>query len=301
LRAENTALVFDVQRFSIHDGPGIRTVVFFKGCAMKCVWCQNPEAVQPTVELAYYEERCLHGCRLCVDVCPDDALRDAVSQRLDFDLCTLCGKCVDVCPAEALVRVGREASADELFEEVVKDLPFYQSSSGGVTFSGGEPVLHSAFLRSFLPRLRPAGIHVALETAGHYTFDLLEPLLPFVDLVLFDLKVMDGARHELLTSRGNDLIHANLRRLLDGETPLSVRMPVIPGSNTDDADLEALAVFLTRLGVDEITLLPYNHLWEAKLPRLNTARTTLGISPPEPAYYRDLSEKLAGRGVRAKF
>jgi pyruvate formate lyase activating enzyme len=300
LKAEETALVFDVQRFSIHDGPGIRTVVFFKGCGMKCVWCQNPEAVQPRVELAYYEERCLSGCRECVDVCPDDALRSARSQRVDFDRCTLCGKCVDVCPTEALVRVGRETSARELFEEVVKDLPFFQASNGGVTFSGGEPVLHSAFLRTFLPRLRRAGIHVALETAGHYAFDLLQPLLPFVDLILFDLKVMDAARHERLTSQGNDFIHANLKRLLAAPAPLSIRMPVVPGSNTDDANLEATAAFLTGLGVDEITLLPYNHFWEAKLPRLNTGRTALGVSPPEPAYYQALSGKFARRGLRVQ-
>ena len=240
----DTAVVFDVQRFSIHDGPGIRTVIFFKGCAMDCVWCQNPEAVDAAPELAYYPERCLVGCVACVAACPETALRAAITDRVDWTRCTVCGDCVAVCPADALRVVGREWTADDLLVEVARDHRFYEASGGGITLSGGEPVLHSAFLQEFLPLARLRGLHVALETAGLYPFALLAPLLPLVDLVLFDLKVMDASTHQRLTAQDNDQILSNLRRLCAAGPPLDVRMPVVPDTNTDDANVAATARFL---------------------------------------------------------
>ena len=295
----DTAVVFDVQRFSIHDGPGIRTVIFFKGCAMDCVWCQNPEAVQAAPELAYYPERCLVGCIDCVTACPEVALRQHIDDRVDWARCTVCGKCVDVCPADALRVVGREWTVDDLLVEVSRDHRFFDASGGGITLSGGEPVLHSAFLQEFLPMARLRGLHIALETAGLYPFALLAPLLPLVDLVLFDLKVMDTSTHQRLTAQDNEQIHANLRALCAAGPPLDVRMPVVPDTNTDDANVAATARFLAELDVRQLTLLPYNHLWEAKLPRLRTARRPLGLTPPEPAFYAELSARFAAHGVAA--
>jgi pyruvate formate lyase activating enzyme len=294
------ALVFDVQRFSLHDGPGIRTVVFFKGCALACAWCQNPEAMRAGPELAYYEEECVDGCSLCVDVCPEDAIRRQRAARVDFERCTGCGLCVEACPGLALRAVGRPRSARELLDEVLRDRPFFESSGGGLTLSGGEPVLQSAFLRELLPLARAEGLHVAVETSGAYPFALLEPLLPWLDLVLFDVKLVDADRHERATSRRNEHVLANLRELARRRVPLEVRLPVVPGWNTDAENVAATARLLAGLGVGSITLLPYNHLWEAKLPRLGQERRALGILPPDDAFYERLRDEFARGGLAAR-
>jgi pyruvate formate lyase activating enzyme len=294
-----TATIFDIQRFSVHDGPGIRTVVFFKGCGLSCVWCHNPEAVKRTPELAYYKERCLDGCRQCLDVCPEDALRQQRSDRVRFDRCTACGDCVDVCPANALTLVGREVTAQALLEEVRRDRPFYVATGGGITLSGGEPLLHGVFLQHFLPLAKRERLHVTMETGGSASFGVLEKILSWVDLVLFDLKVIDPARHERLTGATNARIHENLARLVGRQTPLVVRMPVVPGMNTDDENIAATAKLLERLGLHDIDLLRYNHLWEAKLPRLATERRPLGIRPPQPSFYEAMCQTFSRHGVRA--
>ncbi|HSJ96752.1 MAG TPA: glycyl-radical enzyme activating protein, partial [Myxococcota bacterium] len=245
-------------------------------------------------------ERCLPGCALCVPICPEQALRVDRAERVVFARCTSCGACLDVCPTAALRQIGRRVGVEALLAELLRDCPFYEASGGGVTFSGGEPVLHSAFLAELLPRLRRERLHVALETSGHYPFTLLEPLLPCVDLVLYDLKVMDPAAHERLTGHGNAQIHANLRRLLASGAAVEVRMPVVPDRNTSEANVAATARLLAELGVRSLTLLPYNHLWEAKLPRLGTARQPLGIRPPDPAFYAALQRAFAEHGLAAQ-
>jgi pyruvate formate lyase activating enzyme len=292
------AIVFDVQRFSLHDGPGIRTVIFFKGCALACAWCQNPEAMRAGPELAYYEEECIEGCALCVDVCPEGAIRPQRAARVDFGRCTGCGRCAPVCPGRALRTIGRPRSAPELLDEVLRDRPFFESSGGGVTLSGGEPVLHSAFLGELLPLARAERLHVAVETSGAYPFALLEPLLPWLDLVLYDVKLADAARHERCTARGNEQVLANLRELARRGVPLEVRMPVVRLEHRPDN--VAAARLLGELGLGSITLLPYNHLWEAKLPRLGQERRALGIRPPEDAFYERLRDDFARSGLAAR-
>jgi pyruvate formate lyase activating enzyme len=292
-------IVFDVQRFSIHDGPGIRTVVFLKGCAMNCAWCQNPEAVRPLPELAYYADRCLAGCSECVPACPERALRPDRAARVDWARCTVCGECIDVCPANALVRVGRSVSAPELLAEVLRDRQFFDVSGGGLTLSGGEPLVQPRFLNTFLPLAKGAGLHVALETAGYYPFSALESLLPFVDLVLFDIKVIDSEEHARWTGRDNRLVHDNLRALVARTVALEIRLPVVPGVNTESDHVAATAAFLCQLGVPRLTLLPYNHFWEAKLPRLATDRRPLGITVPDGAYYTALCQAFRREGIDA--
>jgi pyruvate formate lyase activating enzyme len=294
------AMIFDVQRFSIHDGPGIRTVVFFKGCGLRCAWCHNPEAVRHPPELAYYQERCLSGCRDCVGVCPEDAIADRRNNRVRFDRCTACGDCIDVCPADALVRVGREIEAGDLLEEVARDRSFFDASGGGVTLSGGEPFLQGAFLRRFLPLAKDARLHVAVETGGSCSFAVIESLIPYIDLVLFDVKLMDAVAHECFTGTRNEKVHANLTRLVESGVPLVVRMPVVPEVNSGEENVAATARFLRRLGIREIQLLPYNHLWEAKLPRLATERAPLGIRPPLPGFYEDVCGLFARHGMAAR-
>jgi len=189
------ALVVEVQRFSIHDGPGIRTVVFLKGCGLACEWCQNPESIRAGPEISYAAARCPEGCVLCLSACPEDALRDVREGRVDFARCTACGACVEPCPTGALRVVGREMDVPTLLGAVLRDRPFYEASGGGVTFSGGEPVHQARFLGALLPAAKREGLHLAVETSGHYPFALVEPLLPWLDLLLFDLKVMDPAAH----------------------------------------------------------------------------------------------------------
>ena len=295
-----TATVFDIQRFSIHDGPGIRTVVFFKGCSLACAWCQNPEAVRGQPEMAYYPERCVPGCAACVDACPDHALGTDRDRRLDFVRCSVCGRCVDVCPGDALRLIGRPVSVEELLAEVLRDRPFYDASGGGLTLSGGEPALQAPFLRSFLPVARAAGLHIVLETAGCYPARLLDELVPLVDAILFDLKVIDAEAHRRLTTRDNAPVLANLAHLCARGAPVTVRMPVVPGHNTDPANIAATAALLRQVGVRELTLLRYNHLWEAKLPRLATDREPLGVRPPPERLYEELVAAFAQHGVTAE-
>jgi pyruvate formate lyase activating enzyme len=295
-----SATVFDVQRFSIHDGPGIRTVVFFKGCALACEWCQNPEAMSSGPEIAYYEDRCIEGCTRCLAVCEDEALRPEREGRVDFARCTHCGACVEHCPSHALRLIGRRWSARELLSEVGKDRSFFDSSGGGLTLSGGEPVLQSAFLTEFLPLAKQEGLHIALETAGAYAFAHMEPLIPWVDLWLFDLKVVDARRHSHYTGRENGEILANLEHILRLGSCVEVRMPVVPDRNTDAENVARTARLLGELGVPSLQLLPYNHLWEAKLPRLASKGPALGLRPPRDDFYRELSAEFARHGLEAR-
>jgi pyruvate formate lyase activating enzyme len=298
-RDDSVGLVFDVQRFSIHDGPGIRTVVFLKGCSLACRWCQNPEGISPRVELGVWPERCVSGCRACVPTCPSGALVVNGSVKLDVSRCDACGSCLSACPAGALRSVGRPVSAAALLAELEKDAAFYRASGGGVTLSGGEPVLQAAFLRKLLPLVRERGWHVALETAGHYRWSKLEPLLPHLDLVLYDLKLADPGRHREWTGQGNHRVIDNLRRLLETTVEVVVRMPVVPDVNTSAADVGGMAALLDDLGVPELVLLEYNPLWEAKLPHLSEPRRPLGLERPDDALYVELVDTFAQRGVRA--
>ena len=307
------AVVFDVQRFSIHDGPGIRTTVFFKGCALDCRWCQNPEGRARRPELSYHADRCLEAgpaqgragepvaCGRCLPACPENALLDRVLDRVRWDACTHCGACVEVCPSRALVQVGERYTAERLLAEVLTDQPFYEASGGGVTLSGGEPVLHAKFLREFLPRARAAGLDLTLETSGQYPFGLLEPLLPELDRVFFDVKAGGRERHLQLVGRDDALIFANLAALLGrpDRPEVEVRMPVIPGLNDGEDSIAQLAARLLALGVTRLTLLPYNHLWEAKLAHLDTHQVPLGVEPQPPEYYEHVAERFAAHGIAA--
>lgn len=297
-------LVFDVQRFSIHDGPGIRTVVFFKGCGLDCKWCQNPEGRRRVPELSYHADRCVAGCSACVQACPEQALLDRVDDRVRWAACTHCGACIDPCPSGALEIVGELRTVDDLLGEILLDQPFHAASGGGLTLSGGEPVLHAAFLAQLLPKARAAGLHVALETGGQYRFEALEGLLPLLDLVLYDVKAGGRERHLKLVGHDDRQIQDNLRRLLRAApghgVEVEVRMPVVPGLNDGDESVEILATELSELGVEALTLLAYNHLWEAKIPRLDTPRVALGIGARDRAYYEELADRFSRLGIAAR-
>lgn len=295
-RAE-LATIFDIQRFSIHDGPGIRTAVFFKGCSLRCRWCHNPESISPRPELAFYAHRCLEGGQ-CAHACTVDAIRMDLPERVLREDCTACGDCATVCPSEALKLIGKRHTVDDLLHECLADAVFFETSGGGITLSGGEPVLQAPFLGLFLPRLRAQGIHVLLETAGHYPWRLLEPLLPHLDHIYYDWKVSEPALYKAHTGHTSKHIEHNLAQLVSRAIPLTVRVPLIPGLTGDVVQAPILGRTLRRLGMARVILLPYNRLWEAKLLRLDTCQEPLGLSQ-EVVDEPGIIAALAREGVTA--
>ena len=268
-RDSQEGLLFDVQRFSLHDGPGIRTTLFFKGCPLRCRWCQNPESHTPAPEMAFYRERC-EGCFRCEAVCPEQAITRRPEARIDFSRCSACGACTAVCRQLAIVTIGCAWPVDRLVAELVQDRDFYEDSGGGVTLSGGEPMGQHAYLARLLPRLKAEGLHVALETCGMFAWKQIESLLPHLDLIYFDLKHMAPDTHKSLTGKDNALIKENFKRLAPRCARLRARMPLVPGMNDDEANLRATARFLRENRQDRIHCLPYHNLGEAKLARLQT-------------------------------
>lgn len=269
------ALVFDVQRFSIHDGPGIRTTVFFKGCPLRCCWCQNPESLRPRPELAFYADRCRHH-GACREACPQEAISDG-DERVIRQRCSACGLCEAACPYGAFRVVGREVTVDELLEEVLRDQPFYQTSGGGVTLSGGEPTLQMQAAGALARRCRERGVSVGLQTCGAFGWKAFAPYLPALSFIHFDLKLMDPARHRELTGAGNETILANARRLVEAGAPVEFRLPVVPGLTDAASNLEQAAAFLRELGVRKLQLLRYHRLGQSKLARLGFPLAALEI------------------------
>ncbi|NQS91710.1 MAG: glycyl-radical enzyme activating protein [Chloroflexi bacterium] len=262
-------LIFDIKRFSIHDGPGIRSTVFLKGCPLSCSWCHNPESQSFKPELVFRPERCL-VCGECVDVCPHGSaqLVDGIIQQ-DRALCQINGACVEVCYPGAREIIGTEVNPQEVLEELIKDEVFYQESGGGVTFSGGEPLAQPDFLEETLKLCKNAGLATTLDTCGSALWANLERQLPFLDLVLYDLKILDDKQHQLYTGRSNREILENYQLLIQSDVEMVVRRPVIPGVNNSQEQINQLGVFIKENnGVQKIDLLPYHALSADKYLRL---------------------------------
>jgi pyruvate formate lyase activating enzyme len=240
-------IIFDIQSYAIHDGPGIRTCVFFKGCPLRCAWCHNPESQMKKPEMAHRESKCT-GCGRCVEACPREALvmKDTVIRIAGR--CIACGNCAEACLDEAMERIGYEISAGEVAGIIERDKPFYDDSGGGVTLTGGEPTAQAGFLFELCAELRKRGIHVALETCGYFDKKLVDRLVDSVDLFLFDVKHLSERRHKEATGTGNRRILENFRALVDraGEDRVVPRIPVIPGFNADDKSIESTALFLAE-------------------------------------------------------
>jgi len=257
-------LIVDLKRNSLDDGPGIRTVVFFKGCPLRCSWCQNPEAVSPLPQMGRDVGLC-HGCRRCVEVCPQGVARPAPEPE-PSDRCQHCGRCVDACPAAARRLWGSRWRVDELGHELGRDEPFFRRSGGGVTLSGGEPAVFARFAGELASRLRSSGAQVLLETSGYFRWGpFAEHLLPHLSAIYFDLKLEDEQEHRLHTGRSNRLILENLARLRRSPgIELLVRVPLVPGITDAARNLVAIAQRLRALEIGRVALLPYNPTWLAK-------------------------------------
>lgn len=291
------AIIFDIKGFAVHDGPGIRTTVFLKGCPLRCDWCHNPESQAGQPVLAQFRRNCI-GCGKCLQRCPNGALSQGEHGIvIDRSRCQACGECARTCYAEALVIRGRAMTVEQVMVEVRKDIPFYQNSGGGMTLSGGEPLQQPEFTLALLKAAKSEGLHTCLDTCGYAPWPVLAQMLPYVDMVLYDLKGINPALHRLRTGRPNSLIMQNLRGLTSDGVQVKVRLPLIPGFNDRVEDIRDFAQFLANLDqVPPVEILPYHKLGEGKYEALGIANGLHLEPPPRPAV-EALAEVARGLGV----
>ena len=310
--------VFNIQKYSLHDGPGIRTTVFLKGCPLCCPWCHNPESQKPEPEVIFFETRCV-GCGSCVKVCPagvaGNFLTTLANSRTVCDTnihsppashagCTACGLCVQACAYGAREVVGKSMSADEVMSEVLRDRIFYDQSGGGVTFSGGEPMMQPEFLRELLLRCRAEGLRTTVDTSGFAAWEAFEAVVPLVDVFLYDVKLMDETRHRQYVGTPNRLILDNLRRLAPLASSLGkavlARVPLIPGINDDVLNIESTGEFLQECGIRQVSVLPYHQMGIEKYRRLGREYGLPGIAPPSEEAVKRVVDTLGGYGLSVK-
>lgn len=304
MSSDTTGTVFNIQRYSIHDGGGIRTLVFLKGCPLRCLWCSNPESYGGAPQLGYIESRCVgaESCGApCVAACPRGAvaLNEEGKAVIDRDKCDDCGKCAEACSKGALKIVGRAMTVAEVMAEVEKDRPFYRRSGGGLTLGGGDPLAQYQFAVELLGAAHRSYINTALETCGHAPWPHFEPVLEHVDLLQFDIKHMDPARHKELTGVSNELILDNLRKVRSVMSPrdVIVRIPVVPGCNDSDDNIRATVEFAAGLGFVRVELIPYHRLGASKYAQYGMANPLPDCEPPAEAEMARLREIVAACGA----
>lgn len=295
-----TGVIFNLQRYSIHDGPGIRTVVFLKGCSLRCWWCHNPESQILASELIFSEQSCL-GCGRCVENC----LKGAISFQkgkvvIDRQMCILCERCSKSCPTNALEMIGRKMTVEQVMTEIRKDLIFYDQSGGGVTFSGGEPFFQFEYLDQLLDCCNREEIHTVIDTAGWISEDKLLHLAPKVNLFLYDLKLMNKEKHEKYTGVSNDLILNNLQKLAQLTDQIFIRIPIIPGINDDLKNMQKTAKFLSKLKIEQVYLLPYHNIGIDKYKKSKINYNLGDVRSPSAEKMCELSEVLQTKGLQVK-
>jgi pyruvate formate lyase activating enzyme len=293
--------VFNIQHYSIHDGPGIRTTVFVTGCPLRCIWCQNPESQSLKPQLFFTLEKCT-GCGDCVQVCPCKAITvNNGKSHTDRGLCQGTGECVAACPNEARTIMGKEMTATEVFHDVIADKMFYETSGGGVTISGGEPLAQPGFTTALLQMCKNAGLSTALDTCGCADWNTFKNILPYVDIVLFDFKHMDTAAHQKLTGVNNESILENAVKIVKEFLDISfiARIPIVPDCNDSSENIKATARFIKGLGKPvKVHLLPYHRLGETKYLRLEKS-SSLKIIPPTAEHMDDLRLLAESCGTEA--
>ncbi|SLM29841.1 PflC2 [Desulfamplus magnetovallimortis] len=339
--AENVkCTIFDIKKYAIHDGPGIRTTLFFKGCPMSCIWCHNPEGISMLPEVVYDSSRCI-GCGECVAICPEKALTihsafamensgndtedltffnetsDSVTEASAFVmkhsgsvtegsvsvvknkiLCAFCGECVKRCPSTAQERVGKVFRVAELLQLIENDLPFYETSGGGVTFSGGEPLMQWKALLALLKGCKDLDIHTAVDTSGFASRDVIRRVAPYTDLFLFDLKIMDDNLHRKYTGVSNEMILSNLELLALLGASVIIRIPLIHKVNDDDKNLNACGSFLASLtGIKDVNLLPFHDFQKSKYKKFGITYRAENLSSPTESGIADAIKKLSSFGL----
>lgn len=293
----NTALIGNLQKYSIHDGPGIRTTVFFKGCPLLCAWCHNPEDQVFQPEIVWQKDKCI-GCLSCVAACPAQALH-ATEQGIVIDRarCTRCGACSEACPTLAMERIGTEMSIEALMQEIDKDAAFYEQSHGGVTLSGGEPLSQDEAALALLAACKQRGYHTAVDTCGYVPQRVFEQALPLTDLFLYDVKHLDHDMHEKYMKTPNEPILRNLRWLAAHHANIWVRVPLIPTVNDSDEHIERIGQLMRELGLKEVFLLPYHKMAAAKYHRLQLPYTLSQLADPPAALVEQKAALLTRKGL----
>ncbi|MBF0230342.1 MAG: glycyl-radical enzyme activating protein [Desulfamplus sp.] len=322
----DNCIIFDIKKYAIHDGPGIRTTIFFKGCPLSCRWCHNPEGLNFNPTIVYDKKRCI-GCMFCIDACPRKALsvkqNGIYADSANLNLCDQCSAffsasvnlcdqclaffCADVCPTKARESVGKIYTIKNLLEIIEKDIPFYENSGGGVTFSGGEPLSQWRPLLSLLQNCRKLEIHTAVDTTGFVSWSILEQVAEFTDLFLFDLKIIDDDKHKFYTGVSNKTILENLKRVSSGKSKITIRIPVIPSVNDDDINIDETGKFIASLvynqissesgGIQDVNLLPYHDFQESKYRKFGIDYKAQNILPPTQEQIKAVQSKLESFGL----
>lgn len=298
---DSRGIIFNIQRYSIHDGPGIRTTVFIKGCPLRCLWCQNPESHLSRPIVFLNSERCT-GCGTCLQACP----RNAISliegaSKTDRNRCNGTGNCASSCPNQARTLIGRSVTAHEVFSEVNADAIFYETSAGGVTLSGGEPLSQPDFAISILKQCKQAGIHTAIETCGYAEWNTLRRVLEYTDLVLYDIKHMNPEAHKEYTGVSNHLILDNIKKVCAVmKLPVFARIPIIPQYNDSERNVLETAEFIAcHLGKSvSVHLLPYHRFGEAKYQRMEAPAQSVRIIPPDDAHMERIADVIRSFGLQ---
>ncbi|OPZ73764.1 MAG: Benzylsuccinate synthase activating enzyme [Firmicutes bacterium ADurb.Bin456] len=309
-----TGKIIDIQRYTVHDGPGIRTEVFLKGCPLRCLWCHSPDSQSLEDEIAWFEIKCIgtDSCGKCLEVCPAGALtkgrrlyskfekREIQVIELNRDACNNCGRCALVCWPKALYLTGRDMSLSEIMKIIDRDKLYYRKSGGGVTISGGEPMVQYKFVKALLKQCKARGLHVCLDTCGYAQWDHYREVLEYVDLVLYDLKHMDTLQSRRLTGVPNQLILENARRMAAGGVPMQIRVPIIPGYNDSEENIRATGAFCAGLGpsVSQVQILPYHRLGSAKYERLGKKYLLEDLKPPSQEQMEKCREILESCGLK---
>ena len=297
--------ILHIEKMALFDGEGMRTVVFLKGCPLRCQWCSTPESQNPALQLGYNPDKCT-GCQKCVAICPRNAILTNDGRRTvktDPKMCSLCFKCVDVCPVKARKQYGRQVNPRQIIQEVEKDEIFYFHSGGGVTLSGGEPLVQSEFTKAILSGCKERGLHTAIETSGYVPWAKFLEVLPLLDAVLIDIKVFDPRRHEELTGHSNERIIRNIRKMDKSKFPLDlfVRIPLIPGINDSDENLSATAEFCKGLKkFKELHILPYHRLGMESYAFLNKLYHLKNLQAPSMELVKERAAKLMQKGIAVK-
>ena len=294
---ETEGIYTDIKSFAVHDGPGIRTTLFLKGCPLRCAWCHNPETIHRKPELELIVSRCVL-CGKCAEVCPRHRIENG-THCINRTGCTTCGKCAEACLVGALRICGQKITAAEALRLLTTDLMFYETSGGGVTLSGGEPLLQPEFCYELLVALKRERINTALDTCGYVKWEFIAKVLPVTDIFLFDFKHADSTIHRKLTGQGNELIIANLQRLSASGARIEIRMPLIPGGNDSDANLRATGEILGKLRIEQVKILPYHAMARSKYAALGIPDTMPTVEPPDEAAIRSAVNILCDYGVNA--
>lgn len=294
---EIEGLVFNVQRFSVHDGPGIRTTVFMKGCPLRCKWCSNPESQESYPEIMTADRKCIK-CAKCVECCPMGAITlDETGRRINREKCNLCMECARNCPSGAIEAVGKYLTVGEVIAEIEEDKLFYQNSGGGITISGGEPLLQWEFALDLLKECKVRNLRTSLDTCGYARWDVMEKVLGYVDLVLYDIKDIDSAKHREATGVSNELILSNAEKV-SGKVRTWLRYAVIPSYNDSPSDIKRMARFASSIPIEKVSLLPYHGLGEQKYERLGRMYPLSGISPPTEEHLKNIAKTFESLGLK---